>query len=164
MSLERKPAGRPGPENALPTRTLAVSSNPAQRLQELLRREAEQAREAQEIPEPISPPEAIPDFIPEAIVAPPPPPAPADPAPAITPPVTDAPPPLDAALRRREDPVLLIVVVNSERNGPVEYASIEEMPTIVSLEETHRAFLLSDEWQRRGPTLTRVIRLRRRRR
>jgi hypothetical protein len=157
MSLERKPTSRSGPDNTLPTRTLAVSSNPAQRLQELLRREAEQALETQEIPaqampEIVEPPEPITPL--EAVVAPTPHPTP----------VTDAPPPLDTPSRRREDPVLLIVVVNSERNGPMEYASIEEMPTIVSLEETHRAFLLSDEWQRRGPTLTRVVRLRRRRR
>lgn len=64
----------------------------------------------------------------------------------------------------KQEAVTLIVVVNSERNTPVEYPSLDALPTVTSLEEAHGAFLLSDEWQRRGPTLTRIVRLRRRRR
>lgn len=136
MTLERKPAA--------PPRTLAPSSNPALRLQELLRREAQEAA-----PAPEAPAEDLALLEPEA-------------KPETTPPPTPAPPPVVSP--HGEEPVTLIVVVNSERSTPKEYATLEEMPTIAALEEEHRAFLLSDEWQRRGPALLRIIRLRRRRR
>jgi hypothetical protein len=148
MNFDRKPPERSGPADAAP-RTLTPSTNPALRLQELLRREAQQARDTQSALMP-----------PEDITPPPPPPPPqldtcADTAPEK---------PSAAVSRPATEPVTLIVVVNSERSTPVEYASEELMPTVAALEETHGAFLLSDEWQRRGTTLLRVIRLRRRRR
>lgn len=147
MSLEPKPA--------VPPRMLAPSSNPAQRLQELLRREAQEAQQARETPP--APPQELP--VQETCL--PDEPLPSSPA-TPSPPPFPAPPPVVSP--HGEEPVTLIIVVNSERSTPTEYASLEEMPTIASLEETHRAFLLSDEWQRRGPSLLRIIRLRRRRR
>jgi hypothetical protein len=157
MSLERKPTGpasaeQSSPDAAAPPRTLKPSSNPAQRLQELLRREAQQSREAvqpvtEEEPSPAAP-------TPQPIVIP----ALPTPTPAPDPPA----PPVAAA--RKKESVTLIVIVNSERSTPTEYPSMDDLPTVTSLEETHGAFLLSDEWQRRGPTLTRIVRLRRRQR
>jgi hypothetical protein len=147
MTLENRPNEDEAKEQT-PTRQLNAALNPALRLQELLRREAGESQSAHAL---ISVPVAE-----ENEAAPPDEPAP----PTIQ---EVAPASLPQPVLPREEPVLLVVVVNSERNTPVEYPSEEAMPTILTLEEKHRAYLLSDEWQRRGPVRIRTIRMRRRR-
>ncbi|MBV9849371.1 MAG: hypothetical protein JO250_06765 [Armatimonadetes bacterium] len=147
---------QPPSPRPLTTRSLTAAADPGRRLRELLREQengdqaepnaAAAAPAAREQPAP-PPPTAF--VRPEPPAAPPPDPTPAIPSPTPAAPATPV------------ETVRLFVMLDGARMDPVEYPGREALPTRAQLEQTHRAYVLRDQWSRTDSTPTWIVHMKR---
>ena len=128
------------PARPLTTRSLMAAADPARRLQELLREQAPPDEAAPEIAPPMDAPPAVPA---------PPPAVPAPPPAASVPPTPPA------------EVVRLSITLDGARLDPIEYAGREALPTRAQLEQTHRAYVLRDQWTKADATPVWMVYMRR---
>ena len=112
-----------------------ASADPARRLQELLREQA--------------PPDAP---IPEAAPPPPEPPASVAPPPVVTPPAAPVPP---------AETIRLSITLDGARLDAAEYPGRAAVPTRAELEQTHRAYVLRDQWTKSDAGTTWIVHMKR---
>lgn len=145
-------ADRPSqPTRPLMTRSLTAASDPARRLQELLREQTSGDEPAPILaaPAPEPPPIAPPS---------PAPPAPVAEALRLEPPVIAAP---VAPAPTTEEIIRLSITLDGARLAAVDYPGPEALPTRAELEQTHHAYVLRDQWSRTNSTRTWTVHMRR---
>ena len=133
--MENETNRQAAPARPLTTRSLMASADPARRLQELLREQSMPDAPTQEAALPL-----------------PEPPAPVAPPPVIPPPAAPVPP---------GELVRLSVTLDGARLAPTEYHDRAAVPTRAELEQTHRAYVLRDQWTKSDAGTTWIVYMKR---